>query len=74
MDPLLEDSKFRCRKCRIHLFSVRELVSHKDQKLKEDLGVGEVQIDLFSHDKCSSWFLGDDEMLPWVNQSVEEVC
>lgn len=60
---------FRCRKCRILLFSVRELESHKvstDQ-------VNQVSSDLASFDKCSSWFLKDEDILPWIAESVEEV-
>lgn len=72
MDPLLKDSTFRCRKCRVRLFTVDELQSHKDQKLKWDLAAGPT--DLSSYDKCSSWFLSDEDMLPWINESVEEVC
>lgn len=69
LGTLPEDSTFRCRKCRIHLFSVKQLASHKDQNLKEG------QIDLSSFDKCSSWFLRDyEDLLPWITESVEEVC
>ena len=60
---------FRCRKCRILLFSVRELESHTvstDQ-------VNQVSSDLASFDKCSSWFLKDEDILPWIAESVEEV-
>lgn len=61
---------FRCRKCRIRLFSVRELESHTvstDQ-------VNQVSSDLAScFDKCSSWFLKDEDILPWIAESVEEV-
>ena len=60
---------FRCRKCRILLFSVRELESHRvstDQ-------VNQVSSDLASFDKCSSWFLKDEDILPWIAESVEEV-
>ncbi|CAH3154797.1 unnamed protein product [Porites lobata] len=59
---------FRCRKCRILLFSVRELESHTvstDQ-------VNQVSSDLASFDKCSSWFLKDEDILPWIAESVEE--
>ncbi|KAJ7393690.1 hypothetical protein OS493_003348 [Desmophyllum pertusum] len=67
LGTLPEDSTFRCRKCRIHLFSVKQLASHKDQNLKEG------QIDLSSFDKCSSWFLRDyEDLLPWITESVEE--
>ena len=60
---------FRCRKCRILLFSVRDLESHTvstDQ-------VNQVSSDLASFDKCSSWFLKDEDILPWIAESVEEV-
>ena len=60
---------FRCRKCRILLFSVRELESHTfstDQ-------INQVSSDLASFDKCSSWFLKDEDILPWIAESVEEV-
>ena len=60
---------FRCRKCRILLFSVRELESHifsTDQ-------VNQVSSDLASFDKCSSWFLKDEDILPWIAESIEEV-
>ena len=74
MDPLLEDSTFRCRKCRLRLFSVKKLQSHKDQKVKRNLAAGPLPVDLSSYDKCSSWFLSDEDMLPWITESVEEVC
>ena len=66
VDPM---ATFRCRKCRILLFSVRELESHTvstDQ-------VNQVSSDLASFDKCSSWFLKDEDILPWIAESVEEV-
>lgn len=70
MDPLLEESTFRCRKCRVRLFSVKQLESHEDQKLKWDAAG---PIDFSIYDKCSSWFLRDEDMLPWITESVEEV-
>ena len=69
MDPLLDEPNFRCRKCRILLFCVKQLESHGDHNLKASSPV-----DLSIYDKCSSWFLRDDEMLPWVTESVEKVC
>ncbi|XP_022807228.1 uncharacterized protein LOC111344276 isoform X3 [Stylophora pistillata] len=57
-------------KCRMNLFSSAQLASHKDQREEDGPGTG--QKDLFSHEKCSSWFLEDEEMLPWVHDSVEE--
>ena len=66
MDPLLDESNFRCRKCRIRLFSVKQLESHEDQKAASPT-------DLSIFDKCSSWFLRDEDMLPWITERVEEV-
>ena len=61
---------FRCRKCRILLFSVRELESHTVYSTDQ---VNQVSSDLASFDKCSSWFLKDEDILPWIAESVEEV-
>ena len=61
---------FRCRKCRILLFSVRELESHT---FSTDQVYNQVSSDLASFDKCSSWFLKDEDILPWIAESVEEV-
>ena len=60
---------FRCRKCRILLFSVRELESHTVSTNQ----VNQVNSDLACFDKCSSWFLKDEDILPWIAESVEEV-
>ena len=61
---------FRCRKCRILLFSVRELETHTVTGTDQ---VNQVSSDLASFDKCSSWFLKDEDILPWIAESVEEV-
>lgn len=70
MDPFLDEPNFRCRKCRIRLFCVNQLESHGDQNLKS---YASSPTDLSIYDKCSSWFLRDDEMLPWITESVEKV-
>lgn len=68
-------STFRCRKCRIRLFSSDHLQSHvfEDQKLRQNVDLGDQEV-ISSCGKCSSWFLRDENMLPWVTDSVEEVC
>ena len=71
MDSLADESTFRCRKCRVCLFSIKQLQSHKQQELN---AAGPISLDVSSFNKCSSWFLTDEDMLPWVNESVEEVC
>ena len=63
---------FRCRKCRILLFSVRELESHTVSTDQVNQ-LNQVSSDLASFDKCSSWFLKDEDILPWIAESVEEV-
>lgn len=71
MDPLLDDPDFRCRKCRFRLFFVKQLESHGDQQDQNSYAASPT--DLSIYDKCSSWFLRDDEMLPWITESVEKV-
>jgi len=71
MDHLLDEPTFRCRKCRIRLFSVKQLESHEDQRPSKWDAAS--PIDLSIYDKCSSWFLRDEDMLPWITESVEEV-
>ena len=66
MDPM---TTFRCRKCRIRLFSVGELESHT---VSND-HVNQVSSGLASFDKCSSWFLKDEDILPWIAESIQEV-
>ena len=71
MDHLLDEPTFRCRKCRIRLFYIKQLESHDDQKpSKWDASS---PTDLSIHDKCSSWFLNDEDMLSWISESVEKV-
>lgn len=68
---------FRCRKCRFRLFSADQLESHElvDQSPKMDFGDGSFHVaNLASYEKCSSWFLKHESMLPWIAESVEEVC
>ena len=47
---------------------MRELESHTVSNQ-----VNQVSSDLASFDKCSSWFLKDEDILPWIAESVEEV-
>ena len=61
---------FRCRKCRIHLFSVDQLELHVDRGVDR---CDEGHQDLSSFENCSSWFQKDEDMLPWIAKSVEEV-
>jgi len=70
MDSLLDEPNFRCRKCRIRLFSVKQLESHEDQNKWDAASPTDFSI----YDNCSSWFLRDEEMLPWITEKVEEVC
>ena len=73
VDVMDKMSAFRCRKCRIRLFSAEHLESHVDQKLSSKVDVVD-EVDLSNYDKCSSWFLKGEDMLPWIAESVEEVC
>ena len=57
---------FRCRKCRLHLFSANNLELHGDH-LKGSVG------NHVDWAKCSSWFLQNEDMIPWIKEHVEEV-
>ena len=49
---------------------MRELETHTVTGTHQ---VNQVSSDLASFDKCSSWFLKDEDILPWIAESVEEV-
>lgn len=74
-------SRFRCRKCRITLFSSKHLYSHASidendttLKLNDDQSLDHDEVDISSFEKCSSWFLRDESELSWVTENIEEVC
>ena len=74
-------SRFRCRKCRITLFSSKHLYSHAsiDENgttliLNDDQSLDHDEVDISSFEKCSSWFLRDESELSWVTENIEEVC
>ena len=51
---------------------MRELESHTVSTDQVNQ-LNQVSSDLASFDKCSSWFLKDEDILPWIAESVEEV-
>ncbi|XP_029212127.2 LOW QUALITY PROTEIN: E3 ubiquitin-protein ligase RNF180-like [Acropora millepora] len=72
-------SRFRCRKCRITLFSSKHLYSHASidendttLKLNDDQSLDHDEVDISSFEKCSSWFLRDESELSWVTENIEE--
>lgn len=79
IDVTLESatSKFRCRKCGIYLFSSNHIQPHTSFKGKPNVKSDHYdqapgQVDSSSR-FCTSWFLRDENELPWVLESVEEV-
>ncbi|XP_068711657.1 uncharacterized protein [Montipora foliosa] len=78
IDVTLESatSKFRCRKCGIYLFSSNHIQPHTSFKGKPNVKsdhYDQAQGQVHSSSRfCTSWFLRDENKLPWVHESVEE--